>query len=223
MSALDLGPFWLSLQVAACATGLIALVGTPLAWVLARTRFPGQNLVEGGLMLPLVLPPTVMGYGLLLILGRRGWVGEWLERVCGWTLAFHWSGAVVAASVMALPMFVIPVRDAFAGVDPDLQTAARLLGRGEWSVFWSITVPLSWRGYLSGLVLTFARALGEFGATLMLAGNIPGRTRTASLAIYDAVLADQSRLAGGYSLLVLLTSLVAIALAQRSQLPRSAR
>ena len=211
----DLTPFWLSLQVAACATALIALVGSPLAWLLARTRFAGKNLVEGALMLPLVLPPTVVGYGLLLILGRRGVIGEWLERVCGLTLAFHWSGAVVAASVMALPMFVIPARDAFAGVHPDLETAARLLGRGEWSVFWSITAPLSWRGYLSGLVLSFARALGEFGATLMLAGNIPGRTRTASLAIYDAVLADQTRLAGGYSLLVVLTSLVAISLAQR--------
>ena len=223
MIPLDLAPYWLSLQVAGCATALITVVGTPVAWLMARTRFKGKSLVEGGLMLPLVLPPAVVGYGLLLILGRRGWVGEWLERVCGLTLAFHWSGAVVAAALMAFPMFVIPVRDAFAGVDPRLETAARLLGRGEWSVFWSITAPLSWRGYLSGLVLAFARALGEFGATLMLAGNIPGRTRTASLAIYDAVLADQSRLAGGYSLLVVATSLVAITLAQRTSTVNAAR
>lgn len=213
----NLEPFWLSLQVASLATGLVALGGTPVAWLLARTQFLGKDLVAGVLTLPLVLPPTVVGYGLLLLLGRRGWFGRWLDQVWGVTVVFHWSGVVIAAAVMASPMFIIPVRDAFAGVDPELETAARLLGRGEFSVFWSITVPLSWRGYVSGLVLSFARALGEFGATLMLAGNIPGRTQTAALAIYDAVLADQTRLASGYALLVGATSLLAVGITQRTQ------
>ena len=215
--AFDLAPFWLSLQVATLATALVAVLGTPLAWLLARTRFVGRDLVGGLVTLPLVLPPTVVGYGMLMLLGRRGWVGGWLDRVWGISVAFHWSGAVLAAAVMATPMFVLPVREAFAAIDPDLEAAARLLGRGELAVFRSITVPLSWRGYVAGLVLTFARALGEFGATLMLAGNIPGRTRTVSLAIFDAVLADQAALATGYACLVVATSLILVGLAQRVQ------
>lgn len=223
MIPFDLAPFWLSLQVAGLATLLVAGLGTPLAWVLARTRFVGKNLVGGLVTLPLVLPPTVVGYAMLVSLGRRGWLGRWLDQVWGVSVAFHWSGAVLAAALMATPMFVIPVRAAFAGVDPDLETAARLLGRTELSVFWSITIPLSWRGYVSGLILTFARALGEFGATLMLAGNIPGRTRTVALAIYDAVLADQTALAASYTVLVVATSLILVSVAQRLQPTPSTR
>jgi len=219
----DFGPFWLSLQVASLATAIIVTFGTPLGWLLARTRFPGKGLLSGMMTLPLVLPPTVIGYGLLLFLGRRGWAGRWLDQAFGVSVAFHWSGAVIASAVMAAPMFVIPVRGAFAGVDPNLENAARLLGRGEFSVFWSITIPLSWRGFASGLVLTFARALGEFGATLMLAGNIPDRTRTAALAIYDAVLDDQPTLAGVYCALIGSTSLVAVLIAQRTQTSGSPR
>jgi len=217
LSFADLGPFWLSLQVAGLATFLVVVAGTPLAWVLARVRFVGRDLVAGVLTLPVVLPPTVVGYGLLLLLGRRGVLGRWLDQAFGVVVVFHWSGAVLASAVMAAPMFLIPVRGAFAAVDPELEAAARLLGRGEASVFWSITLPLSRRGFIAGVVLAFARALGEFGATLMVAGNIPGRTRTASLAIYDAVLADQTALASGYSLLVGITALGAVFVAQRSQ------
>ncbi len=217
MSARDLDPFWLSVWVASLATALIVVVGTPVAWLLARTEFVGKNLVMGVLTLPLVLPPTVLGYGLLLVLGRRGWVGSWLEQTLGVIVVFHPSGAVIAAAVLALPMFVIPARAAFAGVHPELEDAARLLGRGEFSVFLSITVPLSWRGYVSGVVLAFARALGEFGATLMLAGNIPGRTRTASLALYDSVLGNEPRRAALNCGLLVVTSLVAVGLAQRAQ------
>jgi len=217
VSPSDLDPFWLSLRVAALATTIIVLIGTPLAWLLARTNFWGKGLISGLLTLPLVLPPTVIGFALLIALGRQGWFGHWLESAFGISVVFHWSGAVLASAVMSAPMYVIPVRAAFAGVDPDFEDAARLLGRDEISVFRSITVPLSWRGLISGLVLTFARALGEFGATLMLAGNIQGRTRTAALAIYDAVLDDKPLLAGVYCALVASTSLLAVLIAQRAQ------
>ena len=219
MSPSDFEPFWLSLRVASLATAIVVLIGTPLAWLLARADFPGRGLVSGLMTLPLVLPPSVVGFGLMVLLGRQGWFGHWLESVFGVSVVFHWSGAVIASAVMSGPMFVIPVRAALAGVDPDLENAARLLGRGEVSVFCSITVPLSWRGLISGLVLTFARALGEFGATLMLAGNIPGRTRTAALAIYDAVLDDKPLFAGVYCALIASTSLLAVMIAQRAQPP----
>lgn len=217
MSPVDLGPFWLSLRVAVPATCLVALVGTPLAWALARLRFPGREFVAGLATLPLVLPPTVVGYALLLAFGRRGCFGGWLDRTFGVSVAFHWSGAVLAAAIMAAPMFLIPARAAFAAVDPELEDAARLLGRGEAAVFRTITLPLSGRGLVAGLILAFARALGEFGATLMLAGSIPGRTRTASLAIYDAVQADRPAEAAAYSALIAATALAAVLIAHRAR------
>ncbi len=183
----DLGPLWLSVQVASAATALIVLCGVPVAFLLARWRFVGKGLVSGLLILPLVLPPTVLGYLLLQLLGRRTWLGAWLEATLGVSLVFHWSGAVVASAVTAFPLFLLPSRGAFEGVDPALEDAARLLGRGELSVFRSVTLPLAWRGLAGGTVLAFARSLGDFGATMMVAGNIPGLTQTASLAIYDAV------------------------------------
>ena len=212
----DLGPFWLSLRVASLATLLIVAAGVPSAWVLARARFPGKSLVAGVLILPLVIPPTVLGYGLLLLLGRQGWFGRWLESTWGITVVFHWSGAVVASAVAAFPMFLLPARSSFEGVDPALEDAARLLGRGEASVFASITLPLSWRGLAAGSVLAFARALGDFGATLMVAGNIPGLTQTASLAIFDAVAADDPARAARLSLAVALASMAAVVLAQKA-------
>lgn len=221
MSDADLGPFWLSIRVAGLATALVVALGTPLAWALARKRFVGRELLGGLVALPMVLPPTVVGYGLLLALGRRSWVGMGLERAFGFSVVFHPAGAVLSSAVMAAPMFILPARGAFAGVDPELEDAARLLGRGEWGVFRTITAPLAWRGFAAGVVLAFARALGEFGATLMLAGNIPGRTRTAALAIYDAVLDDRPGLAGAYCLLVGTTALAAVAAANRAQRPGS--
>jgi len=140
----DLGPFWLSIRVASVATALIVVIGLPTAWILARGRFPGKGLLAGVLVLPLVIPPTVLGFGLLLLLGRRGWLGEWLEATWGVTVVFHWSGAVLASAVAAFPMFLLPARGAFEGVDPALEDAARLLGRGEGSVFLRITIPLAW-------------------------------------------------------------------------------
>ena len=155
-------------------------------WILARCDFPGKALVAGILVLPLVLPPTVLGYYLLQILGRRRLVGHWLEQTLGITLVFHWSGAVMASAVAAFPLFLLPARGAFEAIDPALEDVARLLGRSELSVFLAVTLPLAWRGLAAGVVLAFARSLGDFGATLMVAGNIPGLTQTAALAIYDA-------------------------------------
>jgi molybdate transport system permease protein len=211
----DLAPLWLSLRVAALATALIIGAGTPLALLLARGRFPGRGVLAGVLSLPLVLPPTVLGYELLQVLGRRAWLGSWLEHTWGITLVFHWTGAVVASAVAAFPLYLLPARGAFAGVDPALEDAARLLGRREASVFLAVTLPLAWRGLAAGGMLAFARALGDFGASMMVAGDIPGRTQTASMAIYDAVNANQAARAGWLTLWISLLAIVVLGLVQR--------
>jgi molybdate transport system permease protein len=177
----------LSVRVAVLATAFDALVGLPLAWLLARRRFAGKALVDLLVTLPLVLPPTVTGYYLIVLLGRRGWLGAPLYQLTGWSITFTWYAAVVAAAVMALPLLVRTARAAIESVDRDLEKAAWTLGRSEWRTALEVTLPLARNGILAGLVLAFARALGEFGATLMLAGNIPGRTATVPLAIYTAV------------------------------------
>jgi molybdate transport system permease protein len=220
----DLGPFWLSLRVAALATVVIVAAGMPIALLLARTRFPGKGLVAGILVLPLVLPPTVLGFYLLQIFGRRAPVGHWLEQTLGVAIVFHWTGAVVASAVAAFPLFLLPARGAFEAIDPALEDVARLLGRGEWSVFAAVTFPLAWRGLAAGMVLAFARALGDFGATLMVAGNIPGLTQTAALAIYDAVQVGDSARAGWLTFLISAISIVALVAVQRTMpAPRLAR
>jgi len=211
----DLAPLWLSLRVALLATVLIVAAGVPLALVLARGRFPGKGLLAGALTLPLVLPPTVLGYYLLQLLGRRTWLGLWLEQTWGVTIVFHWTGAVVASSVAAFPLFLLPARGAFEGVDPALEDAARLLGRRESSVFFAVTFPLAWRGLAAGAMLAFARALGDFGASMMVAGDIPGLTQTASMAIYDAVSANETARAGWLTLWVSLVSIGVLWLVQR--------
>ncbi len=183
---------WLSARVAVAATVLNAALGIPLAYVLARRRFWGRGLVDLLVTLPLVLPPTVTGYYLIVLLGRRGLLGAPLYDVTGWTVAFTWYAAVIAATVMALPLLVRTARAAIESVDRDLERAAFTLGRSEWQTALTVTLPLARNGILAGLVLAFARALGEFGATLMLAGNIPGRTTTVPLAIYTAVQTGES-------------------------------
>jgi len=177
----------LSVRVAVLATLVNGLVGIPLAYALARRRFRGKALVDLAVTLPLVLPPTVTGYYLIVLLGRRGWLGAPIYAATGWTIAFTWYAAVVAATVMALPLLVRTARAAIESVDRDLEKAAYTLGRSEWRTTLEVTLPLARNGILAGLVLAFARALGEFGATLMLAGNIPGVTTTVPLAIYTAV------------------------------------
>ena len=182
-----LQPLRLSLVVAGAATAIVAVVGTGLAWLLAKRAFPGRGALDLIVTLPLVLPPTVTGYYLIVLFGRRGVVGGPLYDWTGWTVTFTQAAAVIAAVVMSLPLMVKTAQAAIASVDRELEEAARTLGKSEWGVARLVTVPLARKGVLAGLVLAFARALGEFGATLMLAGNIPGKTATVPLAIYTAV------------------------------------
>lgn len=177
----------LSIRVAVAATVLNALIGIPLAYLLARRTFRGRALIDLVVTLPLVLPPTVTGYYLIVLLGRRGWLGGPVYALTGWSVAFTWYAAVIAATVMALPLLVRTARAAIESVDRELEKAAYTLGRSEWRTALEVTLPLARNGVIAGLVLAFARALGEFGATLMLAGNIPGKTTTVPLAIYTAV------------------------------------
>jgi len=186
----DLFPVWLSLRVSLTATALTLVAGVPLAWLLARRRFPGRQVLEAAVVLPLVLPPTVLGYYLLVAVGSRGPVGRALAAV-GLELAFTWGAAVLAACVGSIALVIKSAQAGFETVDQQLEQAARTLGHSEWSVFWRVTLPLAWRSVLAGAVLAFCRALGEFGITLMVAGNIPGRTQTLPLAIYDRVQAAQ--------------------------------
>jgi molybdate transport system permease protein len=210
MSVEALSALSLSIRVAVLATALNAALGIPLAYLLARRSFRGKTLVDLLVTLPLVLPPTVTGFYLIVLLGRRGWLGATLYAATGWTVAFTWWAAVIAATVMALPLLVRTARAAIESVDRDLERAAHTLGRSEWKTALEVTLPLARRGILAGLVLAFARALGEFGATLMLAGNIPGRTATVPLAIYTAVQTGESGEALG--LVVLLTALSCVVL-----------
>ncbi|HMB34796.1 MAG TPA: molybdate ABC transporter permease subunit [Methylomirabilota bacterium] len=187
MSPEHFSALWLSVKVSVVATALNAVIGIPLAYVMARRRFWGRAAVDVLVTLPLVLPPTVTGYYLIVLLGRRGVLGAPLYAATGWSVAFTWYAAVIAATVMALPLLVRTARVAIESVDQNLERAAFTLGRAEWRTALEVTLPLARNGILAGLVLAFARALGEFGATLMLAGNIPGKTQTLPLSIYTAV------------------------------------
>jgi len=180
----ELTALWLSLKIGLWCTALIAVPGIVTGWLLARIRFPGKALVDGLVHLPLVLPPVVPGYLLLLLLGRQGPIGRWLYETWGIALAFTWQGAVVASALMAFPLMVRAVRLAVTLVEPRLEEAARTLGAGPLRVWLTVTVPLSLPGILTGLVLAFARSLGEFGATVTFVGNVAGETRTLPLAIY---------------------------------------
>lgn len=188
-------PVQLSLRVAILAT-LIALVcGVLLGWVFHRCRFPGKELLDSILSLPMVLPPTVLGYYLIVLLGRNGFLGRWLQDTFGVTLIFSWQGAVVAAAVVSFPLIFKSARAALDAVERKYEDAARTMGHPEWRVFLRVCMPLAGRGILAGTMLAFARAMGEFGATLMIAGNLPGRTQTLSLAVYSATQAGQDSLA----------------------------
>jgi molybdate transport system permease protein len=191
VSSFDWFPLRFSLQVSFVATSIAVLMGVSLAWVLARCQFRGKEWLDAAISLPLVLPPTVLGYYLLVMLGQRSWVGRTIESILGFPLAFTPLAAVLAATIHALPLMVKSVRVAFVEVDRSLENVARTLGAGELRVFWTITVPLAMRGIWAATALAFARAMGDFGVTIMIAGNIPGRTQTASVAIYDAVQAGR--------------------------------
>ena len=175
----------LSAKVALCATALCLPAGIALAWLLARRNFAGKFLVDALVQLPMVLPPVVPGYLLLLLLGTQGPIGGWLQAQFGIVLAFTWKGAVIASAVMAFPLIVQPVRLAFRQIDLRLEQAASTLGAAPWRVFFSISLPLATPGVIAGALLCFSRSLGEFGATMAFVGNIPGETRTLPLAIYS--------------------------------------
>ncbi|MBP6374732.1 MAG: molybdate ABC transporter permease subunit [Giesbergeria sp.] len=197
----------LSLQVAGWATALNLVLGIGVGYLLARTRFVGRDVLDTLLTLPMVMPPTVLGYYLLVLLGRNGWIGRWLQDSFGINLIFTLQGAVIAATIVAFPLVFKPARAAFEAIDRQVEEAGRVLGISEIGIFLRITLPLAWRGILAGVLLAFARALGEFGATLMVAGSIPGKTQTLSIAVYEAVQAGQDDIA---NTLVLITSLVCV-------------
>ncbi|MNU95348.1 Molybdenum transport system permease protein ModB [compost metagenome] len=204
---LDWSALWLSLKVAGWATAINLIVGVGLGALLARRRFPGRELLDTLLTLPMVLPPTVLGYYLLVVIGRNGPLGAWLQSAFGINLVFTWQAAVIAAAIASLPLVFKPARAAFEDVDAQLEQAARTLGVSEMALFFRVTLPLAWRGILAGLLLAFARAMGEFGATIMVAGSIPGKTQTLSIAIYEAVQAGND---GRANVLVVLSSVVCI-------------
>jgi molybdate transport system permease protein len=199
----------LSLQVALTATVLATLVGVPLAWWLARARFRGRELLSALVLVPMVLPPTVLGYYLLQAVGRRSIIGSALDSTFGFSFVFDWTGAVLAAFAVSTPFLVRTAQAGFESVDRVYEEAARTLGRSELSIFLTVAVPLAQRSILAGIALALARALGEFGATLMLAGNIPGRTQTMSIAIFDAVQAGRT---GDAQVLALTLTLVTLGL-----------
>ncbi|HEX5563801.1 MAG TPA: molybdate ABC transporter permease subunit [Sporosarcina sp.] len=187
MTDIDYSPLLLSLKVAAISTFIVFILGVFFARIFSRKQFFGKTVIESVFMLPLVLPPTVVGFALLLAFGKHGWIGKWLMDWFGVQIVFTWLGAVIASIVVSFPLMYQSAAAAFDSLDEKLENAARTLGASEWRVFWTIAFPLAWPGLLAGLVLAFARGLGEFGATLMIAGYIPGKTDTIPMAIYFAV------------------------------------
>jgi molybdate transport system permease protein len=207
------GPLFLTLRVAGLATLLAVLAGVPLAYLISRRSFWGREWLDAACTLPLVLPPTVLGYYLIVVWGRNGWLGRWLHEAWDITLMFTWQGAVLAAALVSFPLVFKAARAAFEDVDKNQENVARTLGLSEGAVFRRVSLPLARGGILAGTMLAFARAMGEFGATLMIAGNLPGKTQTLSLAIYEAVQAGNDNLAlvlvgltSGACILILVTS-----------------
>ena len=198
----------LTLKVAGSATALNLVLGVGVGWAMARWRFPGRDVLDAVLTLPMVMPPTVLGYYLLVVIGSHGVIGAWLLQQFGVRLIFTWQAAVIAATIVSFPLVFKAARAAFESIEPQLEDAARTLGVSESAVFFRVSLPLAWRGILAGLLLSFARALGEFGATLMVAGSIAGKTQTLSIAVYEAVQAGQDDTA---NFLVAVTSIACIA------------
>ena len=210
-----LAPLWLTLKIALLATLLAGAVGIALGWWMSQRRFAGKNFVDALLMLPMVLPPTVLGYYLIVVIGRNGVLGQYLDRWFGINLMFTWQGAVIAASLVSLPLIYKAARAAFEDVDGRFLHAARTLGAGEAEIFLRIALPLALRGIAAGLMLAFARAMGEFGATLMIAGNLPGKTQTLSIAIYDAVQAGNDAQALWLTLVISVVCVVVLVVSGR--------
>lgn len=220
----DVGvPLLLTLKVASTATLLALLCAVPCARALGRVRSLPRELTESLLTLPLVLPPTVLGYYLLVLFGSDGTLGAWLQSRFGVHLVFTWQGAAIAAAIAAFPLVLRGARAALAEVEPQLEQAARTLGASEAAVFFRVSLPLAWRGIGAGALLAFARAMGEFGATLMIAGNLPGRTQTLSLAIYEAVMTGDDARAQQLVWVSLLVAMAALVVASRALQTRRSR
>lgn len=202
-------PLFLTIKVAVLATACAMIVGVTAAFLLSRKKFLGRDMLEVALSLPLVLPPTVLGYYLLVLIGRNGFFGRWLQDNFGVSLIFTWQGAVLAAMVVSLPLVFKSAGAAFAAVSKQCEEAASTLGASSLTIFLRISLPLAWRGILAGSMMAFARAMGEFGATLMVAGNLPGRTQTLSMAVYDAVQAGDFQQA---NFLVVIITVVSMAI-----------
>ncbi|HSW40208.1 MAG TPA: molybdate ABC transporter permease subunit [Acidobacteriota bacterium] len=209
----------LSLLIVSIATIVIAVVGTAFAFLLARYRFKGKDLLDAVLTLPMVLPPTVTGYYLIVLLGRRGLLGDPLHSLTGWSVTFTWIAAVIAATVVAIPLMIKSARAALESVDPEYEIASRVMGKGELETFFRVTLPLAGRGIVAGIILSFARAFGEFGATMMLAGNIPGKTQTMPLAIYEAVASGEDEQAKWLALILTGISVTVVYLTNRLSRP----
>ncbi len=205
MTEIYLSPLWISLKTVLATTVITFFLGIAAARWMARYSGKLKSLIDGVFILPLVLPPTVVGFGLLLLFGKHGPIGQLLSLI-GTTVVFSWPATVITATVMSFPLMYMASRGAFEQVDPNTEDAARTLGANEWRVFWTITVPIAWPGIAAGTVLAFARSLGEFGATLMLAGNIPGKTATIPVAIYFEIQAGHMNQA---LILVLITLVIA--------------
>ncbi len=205
----------LSLLVVSVATAIVGVVGLFFSYLLAKTEFRGKELLDAALTLPLVLPPTVTGYYLIVLLGRRGLLGSYIYELTGWSFAFTWQGAVVAAVVVSLPLMIKASRASIESVGPQYELASYTLGKGRFETFLRVTLPLAKRGIYAGLVLAFARALGEFGATLMIAGNIPGKTQTMPLAIYEAVASGNEAQAQVLALVLTALSIAAVYLTNK--------
>lgn len=205
----------LSLLVVSVTTVIVGALGLAFAYLLAKRDFRGKELLDALLTMPLVLPPTVTGYYLIVLLGRRGIIGSWIYDLTGWTFAFTWQGAVIAAVVVSLPLMIKASRASIESVNPNYEIASYTLGKGKLETFLRITLPLAKRGIFAGLVLSFARALGEFGATLMIAGNIPGKTQTMPLAIYEAVASGEEQRAQILALILTAVSVAAVYLTNK--------
>ncbi len=217
---IDWFPLWLSLRVALLSTAVALALGLWLSYVLANRDFRGKEILDAAITLPLVLPPTVLGYYLLVLIGRSSWFGRAWEAVFESPLVFTWKAAVIAALLHSLPLLVKSARAALESIDHSYERAARSLGASEWRLFWKVTLPLAQRSILAATALAFARALGDFGVTLMVAGSIPGSTQTAAVAIYDAVESGNSTVATTLVIAISAIALAVLTLAKRLE-PRT--
>jgi len=218
---IDWFPLWLSLEVATAATVISLLFGIYLAWLLVNRTFPGKDILDAIATLPLALPPTVLGYYLLIVIGRSSWIGRAWESVTGAPLVFTWRAAVIASTLHAIPLLIKSARAALESVDRACERAGRSLGASEWRIFWRVSLPLARRPIAAAAALAFARSMGDFGATLMIAGDIPERTQTAAVAIFDAVESGNTMMANAMVIVISIVTASIVYLSNRLERRRA--